>query len=270
MPATTGGGAVAAFDYGTDAGQGFENTTGADLAIPFIQILQSNSPQVENNNPEGSKPGMLFNSVTAELTPGDKGIVFIPCHREDAYVEWVPRDNGGGLVGRHDPKSQLVLDAIAGAGKTFGKLKTPTGNDLVETHYVYGLVLNQDGTEVEAFAVVSCSSTKIKPFRNWFTAMYMIKGKPPLFAHRTVIKTVKQTNKKSQSFYNFEFKPLKGDIAGSMINPVTESKLLVAARDFREMVVSGKAKAAFETQTAEASAEVDTDVDPEGTGNAPF
>ncbi len=262
-------GAAAVFDYGSDAGVGFENTKGSDLSIPFIQVLQSNSPQVENNNPEGAKSGMLFNSVTKEMTDGRKGIPFIPCHREDSYVEWTPRDSGGGLVDRHDPSSDIVKKAIAASDKKFGKLRLANGNDLVQTSYVYGLTLNEAGTDVEGFAVVSCSGTKLKPFKAWFTDMYMIKGQPPIFAHRTIVKTVDDSNKKGK-FKNFEFVPLKGATKSSMINPITESKLLEAARDFRDMVMSGKAKAAFETQTPETETEVDTDRDPDGDGKAPF
>lgn len=267
--AKTTGGAVAAYDYGTDQGAGFENTKGSDLSIPFITVLQSNSPQVEENNPEGAKAGMLFNSVTKEMTEGRKGIPFLPCHREDMYVEWTPRDAGGGLVDRHDPSSDTVKRAIAASDKKFGKLRLANGNDLVQTSYVYGLTLNDAGDDVEAFAVVSCSGTKLKPFKAWFTDMYMIKGQPPLFAHRAIIKTVDDSNKKGK-FKNFEFVPLKGTTKGSMINPVSEGKLLEAARDFREMVMSGKAKAAFDTLKPEEETEVDVDRDPDGDKKAPF
>ena len=267
--AKTGAGAVATFDYGADKGTGLNDMKGSDLAIPFLNILQSNSPQVEANNPDGAKAGLLLNSVTQTLIDGKKGKGFIPCHREDLYMEWTPRDNGGGLVGRHAPDSKEVKDAIASSDKKFGKLKTKAGNDLVETHYVYGLTLDDDGA-VDGFAVVACSSTKIKPFKNWFTAMYMIKGQPPLFAHRVKIVTVSEKNKKG-SYYNFQFNPLKGDTMSSLIDPATEGNLLMQAKDFRDMVVSGAAKAAFETQANDAAPNgVDEEVDPEGDGKAPF
>ena len=59
--------ALTGFDYGDKAGVGFEGTTADDLAIPFISILQSNSLQVEDNNPEGSVAGHIYNTVTREL-----------------------------------------------------------------------------------------------------------------------------------------------------------------------------------------------------------
>lgn len=264
------GGAVATYDYGTDAGAGFEGTQATDLSIPFLAILQSNSPQVESNSPDGSKAGMLFNTVTRELIPGAEGLVFQPCFKEDCYVEWVPRDAGGGLVGRHDAGAEIVKKAVAKAKTRFEKLKTEDGkHDLVETHYVYGLVLDSSGEKPLGFAVISFSSTKIKPFRDWFTAMYMLVGKPPIFANRARIKTVQQTNKKGQKFYNFQVDPFQTDWRSSLIDPAANKELLEAGKNFRDKVMSGAAKAAFETQEA-AGGERDEEHDQEGDGPAPF
>lgn len=239
-------------DYGDDAGAGFEGTTGADLSIPFLGILQSNSPQVEDNNPEGSSSGMLYNTVTRELVDADsagqgRGVVFQPVHKEMAFVEWVPRSKGGGFVALHDPNGQVVKDAIeANDGNRIGKLAVGD-NELAETHYVYGLILDDDGTEVMGFAVMSFTSTKIKPHRDWITAMYTLKGKPPIYANRARIRTIKQKNDHG-TFYNFVIDPLRETWLSSLINPKTEADLLVEAKAFCEMVKSGMARAAFETE----------------------
>lgn len=244
VPAVAG-----AFDYGEDAGAGFEGTKGTDLSIPFISILQSNSPQVENEDPEGAKSGMLFNTVTRDLADGDKGLAFLPCHKDMAYVEWVPRKAGGGFVGLHNPEGDDVARAIENNdGNRIGKLKHGE-NELVETHYVYGLVLDEDSGMPVGFAVVSFTSTKIKPFRDWHTAMYTQRGKPPLFANRARIRTVKRQNEHG-TFYNFRIDPLNGTWRDSLINPAKEGQLLTEAKEFRDMVVSGVARAAFETQDA--------------------
>lgn len=253
--ATTKNNAVAAaggFDYGNDAGTGFEGTTGKDLSIPFLGVLQSNSPQVEDNSPEGSQPGMLFNTVTGALLAGSKGQPFLPVHYEHAFVEWTPRDKGGGFVASYAPDSDVVKGELAKLekGRVQGKIILPNGNELIETHYAYGLLLDEAGASSEGFAVVSFTSTKIKPFRDWKTAMYLLKGKPPLFANRAVIRTIKQKNEKG-TFYNFDIQPLKGgNWKDSLINPVSEKTLLDEARDFREMVLSGIAKPAYETQNS--------------------
>jgi len=266
---------TAVHDYGADAGGGFEGTKAKDLTIPFLMLLQANSPQVENHQPEGSKTGMLLNSVTGVLYDANydrknvkAGVPFQPCFRQDAYVEWTPRDNGGGIVDRHMPDAKVVVDAIAAAEKKFGKLKLKNGNELVQTHYIYGNTLDEEGKMPNGFAVISCTGTKIKPFKNWFTAMYMLKGRPPLFAHRILLQSFPDSNKKGK-FANFVFAPFGKDMLSSLIDPRTESDLLDAGRRLRDMVASGEAKAASE-QREHVDGEVDTDADPEGDGKAPF
>lgn len=248
-PAT---GQVASYNYGQEAGAGFETTSTKDLSIPFLSVLQPMSPQIEEI--EGAKSGQLFNTVTKELADGEKtGIVFIPCHSDTAYVEWIPRADGGGYVGSHAPDSDVVKEAIAhNKGNRFGDLKTAAGNELQETHYVYGLILDAEGKQTEGFAVISFTSTKIKPKRDWFTAMYTLKGQPPLFANRAKIKTVKQKNEHG-TFYNFKIEPFSTSWKESLINPTDERYLLDEARDFREMVVNGIAKADFSQEKSTAS-----------------
>ncbi len=249
------GTAVVGYDYGEASGEGFEGTASEDLSIPFIGVFQALSPQVSDDNPKGSRPGMLFNTVTRQLHDPETGIVFLPVHKEVAYVEWVPRDNGGGFVGMHDPNGDIVKAAIAdNDGQKFGKLKTGE-NDLIETYYMYGLILNEEGTAADGFAVISFTSTKIKPFRDWITAMYTLKGRPPMWANRAVIRSVKQTNKNQQDFFNFQIDPLKDTWGGSLIDPKANAELLEEARDFRKMVVTGMARAAFDTENAAGGAE---------------
>ena len=90
---------VAAYDYGEDAGSGFEGTKSIDLSIPFLNVLQSNSPAVA----EGTlKNGDIFNSVTGQVYEGKKGVGFQPVYHEQKYVKWKPRDAGGGILGTFD------------------------------------------------------------------------------------------------------------------------------------------------------------------------
>ncbi len=258
LPAVSG-----SYDYGDDAGAGFEGTKSSDLSVPFLAILQSNSPQVVDKDPEGCESGMLFNTVTRQTWLGEganaEGIAFIPVHKEQVYVEWVPRIKGGGMVQMHDPNGEVVAAAIeANDGKAYGKLQCPDSrpdasagdmNDLVETFYVYGLFLDVDGVSTTGFGVLSFTSTKIKPYRDWITAMYTLKGKPPIFANRAIIRTVKQKND-SGTFFNFRIDPFKKTWTESLINPAENADLLNEARDFCDMVVSGMAKADFASQNA--------------------
>lgn len=233
----------AAYDYGEQTGTGFENTPEGDLSVPFLAILQSNSPQVENKDPEGSEPGMIFNTVTRELVSGEKGVVFTPCHYDVAYVEWIPRTKGGGFVAVHSPDSETVVAAIkANGGSKFGGLKVGE-NDLVETHYVYGLILDDQGRSSTSFAVIGFKSTGLKPWRAWRDSMRLLrKGQVPIFANRARIRSTKQKNSKG-TFYNYQIEPLNNsNWLQSLIDPVGERDLLEETKGFRDLVLGGEAK----------------------------
>lgn len=239
-PAQTG---VASFDYGEAAGGGFENVGKDDMIVPWLTLLQSNSPQVED---EGLTAGQFYNTVTKAVAAN---INFLPVHIEQAFVEWVPRTKGGGFVGLHAPNSQEVQGAIEdNGGSKFGSLKIGE-NDLTETKYVYGLVLNEKGDEAEGFAVISFKKTAIQPFKSWVTAMRtLLVGPPgqrkpvPLFANRARLGSVKQKNEKG-SFFNFAIAPLANGWKESLVDP--SSELFAEALKFREMVVGGLARADF-------------------------
>lgn len=272
---TSPAGGVAGYDYGDHAGAGFEDTKGSDLSVPFLGILQSNSPQVEEKDPEGAESGHLFNTVTREVIDGNTGTPFLPVHKELAYVQWIPRNKGGGFVNLHDPNGEIVAKAIEeNDGERIGKLKTPSedrvgeDDELVETNYVYGLMLDDAGVETTGFGVISFTSTKIKPYRDWITAMYTLKGKPPMFANRARIRTVKQKNEHG-TFYNFRIDPLMATWVKSLIDPVKEAALIKEAAEFREMVTSGMARAAFETEKSAEGAKGGGSGDGGG-GDAPF
>jgi len=244
------------FDYGDYAHAGFEGTTINDLSIPFINVLQSNSPEVEDELIPGCKPGDLVNSVTKEILK--QPVVIIPVYKEAAVVEWVPRTKGGGLVDRHGLDSEVFLNAIKANGGSRippkdadGKripFKSAAGNDLVETYYVYCLIMNAEGTETEGYCVLSFSSTKIKVHKDWMTAMYTQKGRPPIFANRCKVSTTKQ-KKESGTFYNYNIGPFADSWRESLINPGTEEgmALLKEAKEFGDMIDQGLAHADFDS-----------------------
>ena len=244
------------FDYGEYSHSGFEGTTVNDLSIPFINVLQPLSPEVTDQTIEGAKAGDLLNSVTKEILK--QPVVIIPVFKEAAVVEWVPRNKGGGLVDRHELESEVFKKAIAKNGGSRippkdaeGKripFKSEAGNDLVETYYVYCLIMNETGTESEGYCVLSFSSTKIKVYKDWLTAMYAQKGRPPMFANRCKLSTVKQTSD-SGTFFNYRIAPLEPSWRESLINPGTEDglALLKEAKEFGDMIMNGLARADFDS-----------------------
>jgi hypothetical protein len=246
----------AVLDFGEDSGLGFENQTQADISIPFLNVLQGLSPQVEAED-SPYKSGMIYNTVTEEAYKGSSGLSIIPVHTEHKFVEYVPRIKGGGFVAIHEEGSPVVEKAKNESTK-FGKYQTPDGNEIVETFYVYAL-----DAETGAYLVIPFASTKIKQYRAWNTRVNLfnhrsfgIPGKPPLFAHVVRLTTEKESRKGGDSF-NFRLNPVNPErvvdgktypaILTSMIGPKDERYQV--AKSFLEMIKEGKATAAHETNT---------------------
>lgn len=249
--AKTGSTAVAAggFDYGDMSHAGFEDTTIKDLSIPFVALLQSLSPEVEDQTVEGAKAGDLLNTVTKELIP--QPLNLIPVYREESWVCWKPRHEGGGLRGRLEPDSKEVADILkanggsrippkGSDGKTI-PFKDKDGNDVIETHYVYCLILGEDLVTVEGYCVMPFSSTKIKVYKDWMTALYTQKGRPPIFANRAAVSTTKQKTE-GGSFFNFNISPSMSTWRESLINPGEQAELLKEAQEFAQMIDDGLAR----------------------------
>ena len=249
-------------DYGEDAGKGFENQTRDDIQIPFLNLLQPMSPLLQER--QEAKAGQLYNTVTEELVDGVKGVVFIPATTSHTYVEYKPRvgGSGGGFVAVHKLNSDVVKAAIASA-ESFGNYKLPNKNELVETFSVYGLIVNPDGAT--GFAVLGFTSTKIAPYKRWSTVVNMFtlpgptpgsKVRPPLFAHQVRITSYMDKNDKG-IFYNYKLTPaINGSVKDSLLPP--GSPLLLEAKNLRELVDGGLAKADYGSQQPAA----------EGTGGA--
>lgn len=235
--------------YADYAGAGFENQTSDDYSIPFLQILQALSPQLQEN--DSLRQGMILNTVTGEVWDGKKGIAFVPATTQHVYVEWKPREQGGGFVGIHEVNSDLVNHAKA-ASSEYGKYSTPDGNELIETFYVYGIALDDDGNASEA--VLAFSSTKIKKYKGWMTKAKTIQiplpdGRripAPLFAHRYRLKTVSEKNNKGQ-FFNWDAIAFDGENA-QQARLLPDDPLFQSAVNIKSMIEQGKARAAYESQ----------------------
>lgn len=231
-------------DYGEDVGSGWENTGTEDFTIPFLAILQSGSPQckeAEAEYIEGAREGMLINTATQEVFNGKDGVEFVPCYTQHLFVEWKNRQtDGGGFIGVHTADSDIVAKAKA-ASTTFGKYIVPiedgVDHDLVETFYIYGLIVK--GDEIITPCMISFSSTKIKAYKSIMTPLRQVKGRPPLFAFKLRATTVAEKNAKG-SFYNFKIVPAGGSAVDSLLAP--DHGFVLAGKEFKTQVADGKAK----------------------------
>jgi len=248
---------VSTESYADFAGQGFENQDNQDISVPFLRLLQGLSEQVKpvkDGGMEGAEVGMMLNSVTEELFDGDEGVLFVPAVTEHVVNEWVPRDAGGGFVGTYELTDKIFVDAKA-ASTEFGKYKTESGNDLVETFYVYGVLVDDDGNCTPI--IVDFTSTKIKAYKKWMSKLRMFlvdmggqKKNPPLFANLTRIKSTRQKNTKGE-FYNYDIVPANGELRDSLLAP--DDPRFQAAFEMRAMVADGTAKPDMATTDGEAA-----------------
>jgi len=176
------------------AGRGLENVSNDDITIPRLAIVQSGSPQRKKKDEkyiEGAEEGHIFNTVTNQLYDVE-GITVIPCGYRKSYVEWVPRESGGGLVAVHDMKP----DGTTVDPKT---KKTFLGeNQIVDTAEHFVLVKKDDTWEP---AVLTMTSSNLGVSRKWNTLLKMkkinIKGQmvePPSFLYMFKLATINAEN----------------------------------------------------------------------------
>ena len=227
--------AVLAEDSKSMSGFGTINIA-RDTAIPYISILQTSSPQVNPSKAEyieSAKAGQLFNTVTQETF--DK-LEVIPVFYHLKYVEWKPREQGGGFIDSHDAESGII-------GQTkrdpmTGKMTLPNGNHIVQTAYHYVLMLNADGGYQNA--VISMSSSQLKKSRRWNSLMLSqkIKGPqgmftPPTYAMTYQLASVSESNDRG-SWFGFSIE--KGD-------QVTDASIYGESKAFAQSAASGSVDA---------------------------
>jgi hypothetical protein len=203
--AVAGNTAVAEIDdtsFAEFGGQGLEGLGKDDLAIPFLTILQSGSPQCKRSEGayiEGAAEGMLFNSVTKEvIDPIKTKLLLIPCFYDRNFVEWKVRENGGGFVAQHAVHIGLaLLEETMRDEKNRDILRN--GNQINDTRTFVVLAVTEDGVTWPAF--ITMTSTQIKKSRQWLMQQNLLKLKgpnglytPPMFASKWRVTTVPEGN----------------------------------------------------------------------------
>jgi hypothetical protein len=244
-------------DYGDDAGQGYGGQTALDTVPPWIYLSQSNSPQVtDSERAVPVRAGQWYLQIADTAWDLKTGFLFVPATTRHVYAEWTPRDEGGGYHGEHAINSKVVTDALAEM-KRFGKLfvrateydkhdqPVEKTHQLTETHYVYGVVVDEAGY-VEGPGVLSFKSTHIRPYRAWQSRIQRVRDaagrRPPLFAHLTRFTSFKDKNDQGE-FYVPVIEPARGDVLSSLLSPTDAA--YQAAREYKTLVESGAVKADF-------------------------
>ena len=154
---------------------GFSEVTTEDLAIPFIRILQALSPQVQTREPqylEGASAGMIFNTVLKQAYDGEKGIDVIPCHYNRRFVEWQPREQGGGYINSYLPDDPIVNTTQP---DDKGNDVLPNGNYLSNTSQFFVVFLHE--TMGAQKGLITMTSSQLKKSKQWLSQAQSLTGK---------------------------------------------------------------------------------------------
>lgn len=217
-----------------DSGAGVDNLGADDVAVPYLYVLQTNSPQVNPDADayiEGATAGMFFNNVSNEVYDGRKeGLKIIPCAYERKYVEWVPRDNGGGYVADHSIDSGILNETTPNEK---GVPILGNGNLVVETAYHYVYFLNPNDGQWDQI-IIPMKSTFLKKSRRWNKTLMatLIPGtsnRAPRWLYPYQLKTVKET-KNDNTWSNLDITRLDEYVTADQYR---------AAKAFAELFDSG-------------------------------
>jgi len=216
----------------------------SEMQIPFIRVLQALSPQLNKKKPEyieGAASGDMFNTVTNQHWAGEDGVVVIPCFQTTKYLEFIPREQGGGFRGEIAANDPILTRTSRDGSKEI----LPTGNELVKSDQHYCLVVEEDGSFQPV--VIDMKSTQLKVSRRWKTQIAMQKIKhpksgqmitPPVYATMWKLTTTEESNDRGDwSNYQIE-----------KVGLVSNRDLLLEAKAFRESVAAGEVKAAADPE----------------------
>ena len=203
-----------------DAGAGTEGADKSSFAIPFITMLQAQSPQLVGEAPmEGAKAGRFINNITNEIFDY---VEFIPASFQRTFIRWGANRGGykgdfspidvetGRVEGMTNHNGRYLMDVPVGQ-----PIFAPTGqalyDELVDTRNHFVLYKAKNGSWQPA--IMSLSSTQIKKSKrlmSLITGIEITKKEgstynPPSFSHIYVASATFEKNTKG-SWWGWDFK----------------------------------------------------------------
>lgn len=218
-----------AFDPTKYEGAGVDELeTGANM--PLIRVLQDNSPQINPRKEEhvpGSEAGDLFFNKTKSVIP--RPLEFVPVACKSVYVEWVPRNQGGGLVGTHelsiakDPKYRKE-----------GHKEFLGNNELKYTTY-WCITALVNGEWIPAILALSSTGLTVsRKLAGDIASFRYENSKIPatIFARKFKLSTVLEKNKADEEYFNFKVSE------PTVLDFVKDEELLNLCAEARETAIA--------------------------------
>lgn len=182
-------------DMSKYAGKGSEGVDKDSAAVPFLAVLQSNSPALQTV--EGAKAGMFMNTITNELFDI---VTIVPFAFERTFIQWGP-DNGG-FKGKHNPADIDTGKIETDYNEKRKLILKGTLDELKDTRQHYVMMQSASGSWQPA--VFSLSSTQIKKSKNFVALWQGIEDEapdgtsynPPSWAYMYNVTAISETNEK--------------------------------------------------------------------------
>lgn len=214
-------------------GAGFEDTTADDYAIPYLSIAQGMSKAMKKGGEafiEGLSLGDIYDPVSGEI---NETVDLIPLHRQRFHVEWDDRK----FIDRH-PLADAILETCTRNEK--GQDVLPNGNTIVDTVYMYALVM---GEGVNSAVVISFARSSMKVYKKLMARANKLrlegpKGKfqAPLHSHIYTVSTALETSNNGDDYYNWK-------VVGAPAL-ITDENLWGEVNKLRDQITSGERTAA--------------------------
>ena len=229
------GGSIAVIsDDLLEFGTGLEHVTSDDTTIPYLRVLQALSPELNKNDGkyiQGAEQGNLLNTGLGDVYDGDVGALVVPCYYEKRYVEWIPREKGGGKVEDHKSRDILTKCTKNDIGKFLLE------NEVIETAYFYVMLCTDDESQWST-AVISMSSSQLAKARKWIMQLQARRvqnsaGKmvdAPMFAFKYRVKTVAEQNDRG-SWYGYSI---------GLEGPTTNVEIMKEGQKLLKMIKGGE------------------------------
>lgn len=241
------------------------NFTKDDVAIPFLRVLQSNSPQVKKQNAKyvvGAEAGLFFNTATNRLW---ETVYAIPVWFARQATLWLPRGEGGGGGFVAELPLDRAMELLKQCERNdknkditppikMGNMQKAEPLELSIAGMYYLVVFNpEDPGEFETLAF-PLTSTQMKKAKMWNA---LIKNarlpnphggssyRPAMYGYAYKLTTVPENNTKGDwmGVKITAWAPLLAAPAAGQ--PLEEkfpgaASLYMAARDFEDLVKTGK------------------------------
>lgn len=225
------------------ADKGNEHVTAEDVSTPFLAIIQSGSPQRKKANDkyiDGAEEGDIFMTVGGQLF---KDVLAVPCAFQSRWVEWTPRDKGGGFVRAYD-----IGERPPGVRKGDIRVKLSNGNDAVKHHYHYVVIMDEEGVDAPMCVIAAMKSTDLKPSSDWNSRILANKmpgsGRTyPRYAQKWRMGTIAKSN--DQGDWHGWFMNPEGVL--NLDNPY-ERAVWNTAVEFHNLIASGDLQVKYDAQ----------------------